>query len=110
MPYQHSSTDSLMGDEPEIDALAANAERTRDVDAEIDRKLAMMDAEDAKRAQEKRLAKLRDDIRYKAAGMVSDLAYLIKWTDAEFIIGPHSADDLVKQAAKLQELCRSMTK
>jgi len=40
--------DNLHGDEPEIDALARNAEAGRDVDAEIDRKIERMDAEDAK--------------------------------------------------------------
>lgn len=48
MAYSQISTDNLSGDEPEIDALAAYAESTRDVDAEIDRKQAQMDAEDAK--------------------------------------------------------------
>ena len=40
--------DNQHGDEPEIDALANRAEAGRDVDAEIDRKIERMDAEDAK--------------------------------------------------------------
>lgn len=110
MPYLNRSTDSLHGDEPEYERLAAMAEAGRDVDAEIDRKQAMMDAEDAKRAEERRLIKLRADIRYQAAGLVSNLAYLIKWSDASIIIGTYSADDIVKQAERLQALCREMAK
>lgn len=48
MAYSHTSTDALHGDEPEIDRMASMAEAGRDVDAEIDRKLERMDAEDAK--------------------------------------------------------------
>jgi len=48
MGYTHRDVNSLHGDEPEIDALANRAEAMRDVDAEIDRRQEMMDAEDAK--------------------------------------------------------------
>lgn len=107
MPYIHRSTDSLMGDEPEIDALASRAEAMRDVDAEIDRKQAMMDAEDAKRKPYDNL--LLIDFRYRLTAAIREITFLQNWTDAKSL-NARSVDMLVLQAERLQKICREMAK
>lgn len=107
MAYGHINTDSLHGDEPEIDALAAQAEAGRDVDAEIDRRQAMMDAEDAKRKQYDSM--LLADFRYRLTSAIREITFLQNWTDAKSL-NARSADMLVLQAERLQKICREMAK
>ena len=99
--------DNLHGDEPEIDALANRAEAGRDVDAEIDRRQAMMDAEDAKRTKRE-----RDLLQYQATltFMIEGLSNLLRVSLTVRNIPPHSADHVVLQAERLQQLCREMAK
>lgn len=110
MAYEHTSTDALHGDEPEIDALANRAEATRDIDAEIDRKLGRMDAEDAKRTKRDRQAVMAQDFRYRCGAMIRELTTLINWTDMPGGLPAHAADNVAKQAERLQQLCREMAK
>ena len=107
MSYGHVSTDNLHGDEPEIDALASRAEAMRDVDAEIDRKQAMMDAEDANRKSNERLL-----LQYQASltFMIDGLSNLLRVSLSVTNIPPHSADHLVLQAERIQSLLRQMSK
>lgn len=107
MAYSHISTDSAHGDEPEIDRMAAYAESTRDVDAEIDRKQAMMDAEDAKRKPYDNL--LLIDFRYRLTAAIREITFLQNWTDAKSL-NARSADMLVLQTERLQKICREMAK
>lgn len=99
--------DNLHGDEPEIDALANRAEAGRDIDAEIDRKLGMMDAEEAKRAKHE-----RDLLQYQATltFMIEGLSNLLRVSLTVRNIPPHSADHVAFQAERLQQLCREMAK
>lgn len=99
--------DNLHGDEPEIDALANRAEAGRDVDAEIDRKLERMDAEDAKRTKRE-----RDLLQYQATltFMIEGLSNLLRVSLTVRNIPPHSANHVVLQAERLQALCREMAK
>lgn len=101
--------DNFHGDEPEIDALANRAEAMRDVDAEIDRRQAMMDADDAKRTQG---ATMRQMFRYKASHMIDELAHLIRMSDVpgREVMHAHLADNVVTQAERLQQLCKEMAK
>lgn len=108
MAYSHIPTDALHGDEPEIDALANRAEAGRDVDAEIDRKLERMDAEDAKRKH----GELRIAFRYRVSHLIDELAHLIRISDVpgREVMHAHLADNVVTQAERLQALCREMAK
>ena len=108
MAYTHRSVDSLHGDEPEIDALANRAEAGRDVDAEIDRRLERMDAEDAKRKH----GELRIAFRYKVSLLIDELAHLIRMSDVpgREVMHAHLADNVVTQAERLQNLCKEMAK
>lgn len=107
MAYSHISTDSAHGDEPEYERMASMAEAGRDVDAEIDRKLERMDAEDAKRKQYDSL--LLADFRYRLMSAIREITYLQNWTDAKSL-NARSADMLVLQAERLQKICREMAK
>lgn len=103
--------DNLHGDEPEYERMASMAEAGRDVDAEIDRKKAQMDAEDALFAQAKRKEAMAQDFRYRCCAIIRELTTLIGWTDMPG--GPlpsHAADNVAKQAERLQALCREMAK
>lgn len=102
--------DNLHGDEPEIDSLANRAEAMRDVDAEIDRRLGRMDAEDAKRETLDR--NMRILFRFKASRLIDEISHLIRMTDVpdREVMHAHLADNVVTQAAQLQSLCREMAK
>jgi len=101
MPYQHRSTDSLMGDEPEIDALANRAEAMRDIDAEIDRK-------------KERYAMLDSKVVSTASGIVeTSLRIISLCTDmARFPLAasPDEVIEIEAHLAHLKTLCREMAK
>lgn len=99
--------DNLHGDEPEIDALARNAEAGRDVDAEIDRKLERMEEWDKKRDE-----RLRNLLQYQAmiTFMIDELSNLLRVSLTVVNLPSHSADNVAKQAERLQALCREMAK
>ena len=101
MPYQHRSTDSLMGDEPEIDALANRAEAMRDVDAEIDRKLERYEALDP--------ATLNDavTIQQTAIKLIRRLSEMAEWPIS---VSKRDADLMMHDAKNLYDAVREMAK
>jgi len=115
MGYTHRDVNSLHGDEPEIDALANRAEAMRDVDAEIDRRQAMMPPDDlsawvnkmnAEEAKRRTIVQLR----WNATQMAESICNLIRMTDVPNGVASWSADNIAKQAERLQQLCREMAK
>jgi uncharacterized membrane protein len=99
--------DNLHGDEPEYERMASMAEAGRDVDAEIDRKQAQMDAEDAKRQQYESM--LAIDFRYRLMAAIREITFLQNFMDAKSL-NTRSVDMLVLQAERLQKICREMAK
>ena len=101
MPYLNRSTDSLHGDEPEIDALANRAEAMRDVDAEIDRK-------------KEQYAMLDRKTVSTASGIVeTSLRIISLCTDmARFPLAasPDEVIEIEAHLAHLKTLCREMAK
>ena len=110
MGYSHISTDDLHGDERDYERMVEMAECTRDIDGEIDRKQDIMDAEDAKRDEAKRKQAQLVDFRYRCSQMISDLTYLVKWSDTPNGIHDFSADNVATQAERLQALCKELAK
>jgi len=99
--------DNLSGDEPEYERMASMAEAGRDVDAEIDRKIERMDAEDAKRNRHNALLM---ELRFKATTLIGEIGYLVRMSDVPNGINSWTADNVAKQAERLQALCREMAK
>lgn len=101
MAYTHRDVDSLHGDEPEIDALANQAEAGRDVDAEID-------------MRKERYASLDSKTVSAASGIVDlSLRIIALCTDLARFPLAASPDEVIEiegHLAGLKTLAREMSK